>query len=43
MGSYEKHLLGGGGGGGLGNRLVVNSQRETHQSLSTVAYPVPIK
>ena len=43
MGSYEKHFffffLGGGGGGGE----YVNSQSETHQTLSTVANPLPIK
>ena len=35
MGSYEKHF----GGGGE----YVNSQSETHQTLSTVANPLPIK
>ena len=34
---YQKHFLGGGGGG---NRFI---DLETHRSLSTFAYPVPIK
>ena len=35
MGGYEELLLGGGG--------YINSQSETHQSLSAAAYAVSIK
>ena len=40
MGSYEKLFFFEGRRGG--GRWVVNSQRETHQSLSTAAYAIKL-